>query len=96
MKKVLSKAVMKQSQLQSKYHRTFTTENRNKQRKQNTFYSKLCKKARKKFSSNLDIKNITYNKLFWKTMKPLLNDKCTLTSEISLKYKDKLSITIKN
>ena len=33
MKQVQRKAVMKQSQLESKYHRTFTIENRNKENK---------------------------------------------------------------
>ena len=67
--------MMKRAQLESKYLRNSTAENINKYKKQNNYYSKLYKKERKKFYSNLDIKNITDNKLFWKTMKLFLSDK---------------------
>ena len=52
------------------------------------FCSKLYKKERKTFYSQLDIKNITDNKLFWKTMKPFLTEKCTYASKISLVHND--------
>ena len=80
---------MKRSQLGSKYYRDSTVENGNKYKKQN-FCSKLYKKKRKKFYSNLDIKNVTDNKLFWKTMKPFLSDKCTHTSKTSLIHESNL------
>ena len=47
----------------------------NKYKKHKNFCSKLYKKERKKFYSQLDIKNITDNKLFWKTMKSFLSEK---------------------
>ena len=75
---------MKLSQLESKYYIDSVVENGNKYKKQKNFYSKLYKKERKKFYSNLDIKNVTDNKLFSKTMKPFLSGKCTDTSKISL------------
>ena len=84
MTKALRKAIMKRSELENKYLRYSTFENMNKYKKQKNFCSKLYKKERKKFYSKLDIKNITDNKLFWKTMKPFLSDKCTQTSKISL------------
>ena len=56
-------------------------------KKQKNFCSRLCKKERRKFYSELDIKNITDNKLFWKTMKPFLSDKCSQASKISLVQK---------
>ena len=56
----------------------------NKYKKHKNFCSKLYKKERKKFYSQLDIKNITDNKLFWKTMNPFLSDKCTYASKIYL------------
>ena len=59
-----------------------------KYKKHKNFCSKLYKKERKKFYSQLDIKNITDNKLFWKTMKPLLSEKCTYASKISLVHND--------
>ena len=57
-------------------------------KKHKNFCSKLYKKERKKFYSQLDIKNITDNKLFWKTMKPFLSEKCTYASKISLVHND--------
>ena len=61
MTKALRKAIMKRSQLESKYYRDFTVENGNKYKKHKNFCSKLYKKQRKKFYSNLDIKNVTDN-----------------------------------
>ena len=80
----LRKAIMKRCQLENKYISNFTVENRNKYKKHKNFCSKLYKKEREKFYSQLDIKNITDNKLFWKTMKLFLSEKCTYASKISL------------
>lgn len=63
---------MKCSELESKYLRNFTVENRNQKKNENNFCRKLYKKERKKLYWNLDIKNITDNKLFWKIMTPFL------------------------
>ena len=87
MTKSLRKAIMKRSQLESKYLRNSTVENMKIYKKQKNFCSRLYKKERKKFYSELDIKNITDNKLFWKTMKPFLSDKCSQASKISLVQK---------
>ena len=88
MTKNLRKAIMKGSQLENKYISNSTVENRNKYKKHKNFCSKLYKKERKKFYSQLDIKNITDNKLFWKTMKPFLSENCTYASKISLVHND--------
>ena len=66
MTKSLRKAIMKRSQLESKYLRNSTVENMKIYKKQKNFCSRLYKKERKKFYSALDIKSITDNKLFWK------------------------------
>ena len=62
MTKNLRKAIMKGSQLENKYIGNSTVENMNKYKKHKNFRSKLYKKERKKFFSELDIKNITDNK----------------------------------
>ena len=49
------------------------------------FCSKPYKKERKKFYSQLDI---TDNKLFWKTKKPYLSEKCTYASKIYQVHND--------
>ena len=86
MRKTLCKALMKRSELASKYHKTKNTEDYNNYKKQRNFCSKLYKKERKKFYNNLNIKDITDNKKFWKTLKPLVSDKetCSLPKSIWL------------
>ena len=82
MTKNLRKAIMECSQLENKYFSNSTVENMNKYKKHKNFCSKLYKKETKKFYSQLHIKNVTGNKLSWKTMKPFLNEKCNfLNSE---------------
>ena len=66
MNKNVRKAIMKRCQLENKYISNSTVENMNKYKKHETFCSKLYKKEKKKFYSQLDIKNITDNKLFCK------------------------------
>ena len=79
---------MECSQLENKYFSNSTVENMNKYKKHKNFCSKLYKKEAKKFYSQLHIKNVTGNKLSWKTMKPSLNEKCTYASKISLVHND--------
>ena len=84
MTKTLRRAIMKRSELESKYYKNNINENRRLYKKQNNYCSRLYKKERKKYYQNLDLKNITDNKLFWKTIKPFLSDKNTQTSQITL------------
>ena len=81
MTKNLRKTIMKHSQLENKYISSCTVENINKNKNHKKFCSKLYKKERKKFYSQLDIKNITSNKLF-------LSEKYTYVSKISLAHND--------
>ena len=74
MMKTLHKAIIKWSELASKYHKTKNTKDYNNYKKQRNFCSKLYKKERRKFCNNLNIKDITNNKKFWKTLKPLVSD----------------------
>ena len=84
MTKQLRKAIMRRSELESKYLKNRAIDNKTKLKKQKNFCSKLYKKERKKFYSDLDLNKITDNKQFWKTIKPLLSDKCLQSSTISL------------
>ena len=77
---------MKRSELASKYHTTKDTKDYNNYKKQRNFCSKLYKKD---FYDNLNIKDITDNKKFWKTLKPLVSDKGTCgSSKINLVVDD--------
>ena len=96
MTKALRKAIMKRSELATKYHKTKSIEDYNNYKKQRNFCSKLYKKERKRFYDNLDITNTTDNKKFWKTVKPLLSDKARCgSSKINLVVNDEISSTDK-
>ena len=96
MTKNLRKAIVKCSQLENKYISNSGVGNMNKYQKYIYFFGKLCKKGRKKLHSQLDVKNITNNKLFWKTMKSFFSEKCTYASKMSLVYMIMLSLMISN
>ena len=86
MTKALRKAIMKRSELATKY-KTKSIEDYNNYKKQRNFCSKLYKKERKRFYDNLNITNTTDHKKFWKTVKPLLSDKAKCgSSKINLVY----------
>ena len=71
MTKALRKAIMKRSELESKYFKKSTENNKLMYRKQRNFCSKLYKKERKKYYNNLDLNDIADNKKFWKTVKTI-------------------------
>ena len=71
MTKALSKAIMKRSELESKYLKNKSNQNMRIYKKQKTISSKLYKKERKTFYSKINSCKITGSKIFWKTI-PLL------------------------
>ena len=76
------KTIMKESEIASKYQKTKILKITKKQR---NISSKLYKKEIRKFHNNLNVKDITDNKKFRKTLKPLISDKVTCgSSKINL------------
>ena len=96
MTKNLRKAIMKRSQLENRYIRNSTVGNMNKYKKHKNFCSKLYKKESKKLCSQLDIKNITDNKLFWKSMKLFLNENVLMRLKYLWSIIKILSLMIRN
>ena len=90
MTKAFRKAIMKRSELESKYVKNKTNENLKSYKKQRNFCSKLYKKERKKYYEMLDLKNVTDNDELWKTVKPFLSDKVTTFPKISLVEKGEI------
>ena len=70
--KALRKAIMKRSELKSKYLTNRNQQNMNNFRNQRIFYSRSYKKEKKKVYI---INEITDNKAFWKTTTRLLSSK---------------------
>ena len=76
------KTIMKESEIASKYQKPKILKITKKQR---NISSKLYKKEIRKFHNNLNVKDITDNKKFRKTLKPLISDKVTCgSSKINL------------
>ena len=67
----MRKAIMRRTQLQNNYFKNKTFENLRNYKKQKNFCSKLYKKEKRQYYNNLDLRKVTDNKLFWKTIKPL-------------------------
>ena len=88
--KILRKAIMTRSRLQNRYYKTNLVEDKEHFKKHNNYCNRLYKKERKKYYSNINLQNITENKLFWKTVKPFLPDKGTNISNITLIEKDEI------
>ena len=82
--------MMHRSQLETKYRKQPTDINTECYRKQKNFCSKLYKRERKKYYSNLHLKQFTDNKTFWQNMKPSLSDKYKATEKITLVSDDKI------
>lgn len=90
MTKALRKAIMRRSELKTKYLKSNTVKSFQLYKKHKNFCSKLYKKERKKYYNNLNLKNITDNKKFWTTVKPFLSDKGSAQSQITLVDEDKV------
>ena len=75
MNKNLQKAIMNGSSLLNRYRVEETEATRSAYKRQINFCVKLLRKTKKEFYNNLNVKYITENKLFWKTVKPSFTDK---------------------
>ena len=82
---MLRKAIMRRSALENnKYYKERTTETKSLYRKKQNYCSTFYKKEKEKYYAKLYLKNITDNKLFWKTIKPFLSDIGFKGSKITL------------
>ena len=88
--KKVSNAIMKRTQLQNKYFKNRTSNNLIAFKNQRNFCTRLCKKEKKAYYNNLQLNNLTDNKRFWKTVKPLLSNKGINSTKINLKSDTKI------
>ena len=73
--KEMRKAIMVRSQLQNKMFKNNTIEAQTAFKYQRNYCNRLSKREKKNYYSNLNLNNITDNKKFWHTIKPLFGDK---------------------
>jgi predicted transport protein len=86
--KEMRKAIMLRSQLRNKMH--LSHEYRIAYKRQRNYCNRLYKRERKKYYTNLNLKNITDNRKFWKTVKPFFTDKGGGMNKFILVENDKI------
>ena len=69
--KELSKEIMLRSKLRNKFLKDKTDEARTKYRKQRNICVHLLRRAKRNYYNDLDLSNVTDNRKFWKTIRPL-------------------------
>ena len=84
MSKLLRKAIMTRSRLKNIYNKKRTFENLENYKKQRNFVVKLLRNTKYEYFNNMDVKNLTDNKKFWKTVKPFFNSKKQNSNKIFL------------
>ena len=84
MNKILSKAVMTRSRLHNKYINMPTEANERNYKKYRNYCVNLFKREKRKYFDDIDIKKLTDNKKFWKTVNPLFSDRQTQDRKIVL------------
>ena len=91
MKKELRKAIMTRARLFNKLRKFFNCpENQLAYKRQRNYCVKLLKRSKKDFYNNLNVKKVTDNKHFWKTIKPNFTDKILKDEKIVLVEDDKV------
>ena len=81
---------MTRSRFQNKYLKNPNKLNKLKYNKQRNYCVNLLRKEKRKYYNNLDVKLITDNKQFWKTMKPFFSDKNDIHRKITLIDSDEI------
>ena len=75
MNKALRKAIMTRSRLKNKSNKNSSAKNWNSYKKQRNFCLKLLRQTKEKYYNNINIKKVSDNKTFWKSVKPLFSKK---------------------
>ena len=89
--KPLHKAMMATSQMEKKFHRNPSQENKAKYKKKTEkLHKRLCIREKKKFIQSLDFAKLEENKKFWKTLKPFFSDKGNGQENITLLEGDEI------
>ena len=80
----LNKAIMNRSRLRNRYLKLRSSESEIAYTKQRNYTVNLLRKEKKIYYKNLDLNNIADNKQFWRNVEPLLSDKISESSKITL------------
>ena len=75
MTKTLKKAIMHRSKFKNIYIKNRTGDNWESYKEQRNFCENLLRKTRNDYFQNLNIRDLSDNKKFWKTIKPYFGNK---------------------
>ena len=84
MVKDLHKAIMKRSKLRNKFLKSRNLSDRKNYTSQRNLCKKLLKSTKRTYFNNLDIRKVTDNRTFWKTVVPLFSNKFSKSEKINL------------
>ena len=90
MNEILSKEIMKRSNLRNKYLKSRNEEDRQRFVKERNLCVSLLGKTKRSYYSNLNEKNIIGNRKFWKTVNPMLSKKFVNSEKIILAVNEKI------
>ena len=91
MTKALRKAIMTRSSLKNIYLKSRNEENWVNYKRQRNFCTNFLRKAKQKYFCDLNMKDLNYNKRFWKKIKPFYSDKSLQATNIIPKDEDRLA-----
>ena len=81
---------MKRAKLRNRFFKTRNNTDKFSYNKQRNFCVSLIRKEKSKNFTNLNIKDVTDNKKFWKTIKPCFSDKSKNSERIVLNENDEI------
>ena len=84
MTKELRKEIMLRSKLKNKFNKERNHINWFNYKRQPKRYLSILRKTKKEYFNSLNIKQVSDNKLFWKSVKPFFSDKASNSSKITL------------
>ena len=90
MTKTLRKAIMHRSRMKNIYIRKRNDKNRENYKKQRNFCVDLLRKTKTEYFKNLNVKDLSDNRKFWKTIKPYFSYKGLNSNKLLLKEKGNL------
>ena len=84
MTKSLRKAIMRRSRFKNNFNKQRSDENWDNYKKQRNFCVKLLRHTKEKYFSDVNVKSISENKKFWKTIKLFFSNKGLNTNNMML------------
>ena len=84
MNKCIAKAIMNRTRIRNRFWRNPTEENRKAYNRQRNYCVNLIRREKRKYFENLNERDVTDNKIFWKTIKSHFSDKTGNSEKISL------------